>query len=262
MILTIDGKGSQKNYFSYGCSLTFLMLTSTKPLKDIFFCPEESNFYSYCLEALVLNRDNSSQTIVEFGSGDGLPVILSLLRTKFTGIIHGFEVNESACEVAEAKIAEYGLSSKYIVHHQSLFDYASVKADYLISNPPYLPALDNKIYQPLLHGGTEGISVTKKLLTLGYNNVLVMLSSYSNPRGIVEYAIANNYCVSDFIISPLSFGYYSSEPKVRSRIAELRASDRAFHSKNVYLLAGVLFTQQHKEVIDLSTELLQVMTSL
>ncbi|HCF26214.1 MAG TPA: SAM-dependent methyltransferase, partial [Cyanobacteria bacterium UBA11049] len=29
------------------------MLTSSQPLKEVFFCPEESNFYSYCLETLV-----------------------------------------------------------------------------------------------------------------------------------------------------------------------------------------------------------------
>ena len=238
------------------------MLTSTKPVKDIFFCPEESNFYSYCIETLVLNQANNSQTIVEFGSGDGSPVILSLLRTKFSGVIHGFEIHGNACDVAKAKIEKHELSSNYVVHHQSLFNHASVKADYLISNPPYLPAVDNKIYQPSLHGGTEGITITKQLLTLGCKNVLVMLSSYSNPEGIINYAIAHGYCVSDFIISPLKFGYYSSEPKVRSRIAELRASNRAFYSKNIYLLAGVLFTQQHKDTVDLSTELLQLMTSL
>lgn len=238
------------------------MLTSTKPLKDIFFCPEESNFYSSCIEALVLSRCNNSDSIVEFGSGDGSPVIKSLLRTEFNGVIYGFEVNRAACEIAREKTEEYGLSSKYVVYNQSLFNNSKVQAKYLISNPPYLPALDNKLYQPLLHGGTEGITITKELLALGYKNVLAMLSSYSNPEGMVNYAIDKGYYISDFIISPLTFGYYSSEPKVKNRIAELKANNKAFYSKNIYLLAGVLFTQQHADTVDLSTELLQLMTSL
>ena len=238
------------------------MLTSSKQLQDIFFCPEESNFYSYCLETLVLSRCVGSDTIIEFGSGDGSPVINSLLKTRFNGIVHGFEVNTLSYEVAKSKIEEYGLERKYIIHNISFFDSSKPEAEYLISNPPYLPALDNKLYQPLLHGGSDGITVTKQLLALGYENVLVMLSSYSNPEGMVNYAIAKGYYISNFLVSPLQFGYYSSEPKVRDRILELRKNNMAFYSRNIYLLAGVLFTKQHKNSVDLSTEFVQIMTSL
>ncbi|HEY9300671.1 MAG TPA: SAM-dependent methyltransferase [Phormidium sp.] len=238
------------------------MLTTSQPLKDVFFCPEESNFYSHCLETLVLKNCSNSESILEFGSGDGSPVIKSLLRTEFKGIVHGFELNKLACQVANSKIKEHKLSDRYIIHNRCLFDSAKPDATYLVSNPPYLPALDNKIYQPLLHGGTEGICVTKQLLSLGYQNVLVLVSSYSNPQGLIDYALANDYCVSDFAISPLQFGYYSSEPKVKDRIQELRRNNRAFYSKNIYLLAGVLFTKESASTGDLSTELVKLMTSL
>ena len=238
------------------------MLTSSQPLKDVFFCPEESNFYSHCLETLVLKNCFNSESIIEFGSGDGSPVIKSLLRTEFEGTIHGFELNSLACQVANSKIKEYKLNGKYIIHNRCLFDSAKPDATYLVSNPPYLPALDNKIYQPLLHGGIEGITVTKQLLSLNYQNVLVLVSSYSNPEGLINYALAKDYYVSDFMISPLQFGYYSSEPKVRDRITELRRNNRAFYSKNIYLLAGVLFTKESASTGDLSTELVKLMTSL
>jgi methylase of polypeptide subunit release factors len=238
------------------------MLTSSQPLKDVFFCPEESNFYSHCLETLVLKNCFNSESIIEFGSGDGSPVIKSLLRTEFEGTIHGFELNSLACQVANSKIKEYKLNGKYIIHNRCLFDSAKPDATYLVSNPPYLPALDNNIYQPLLHGGIEGITVTKQLLSLNYQNVLVLVSSYSNPEGLINYALAKDYYVSDFMISPLQFGYYSSEPKVRDRIKELQRNNRAFYSKNIYLLAGVLFTKESASTGDLSTELVKLMTSL
>jgi len=238
------------------------MLTSSQPLKDVFFCPEESNFYSHCLETLVLKNCFNSESIIEFGSGDGSPVIKSLLRTEFDGVIHGFELNSSACQVANSKIKEYELNDKYIIHNRCLFDSDKPAATYLVSNPPYLPALDNKIYQPLLHGGIEGITVTKQLLSLNYQNVLVLVSSYSNPEGLINYALGKDYSVSDFIISPIQFGYYSSEPKVKDRIKELRRNKRAFYSKNVYLLAGVLFTKESAARGDLSPELVKLMTSL
>jgi len=38
---------------------------------------------------------DSSTVIVEFGSGDASPVINSL-KTRFNGIIHGFEINKLA----------------------------------------------------------------------------------------------------------------------------------------------------------------------
>lgn len=238
------------------------MVTSSKSLKDIFFCPEESNFYSHCLETLVLSKCVNSESIIELGSGDGSPVINSLLRTRFKGIVHGFEMNELSCKEAEAKIEDYGLTDKYIIHNKSFFDSSKPQADYLISNPPYLPAIDNKIHQPLLHGGIDGITLTKKLLSLDYQNALLMVSSYSNPEGLIDYAITKGYYVANFVITPLEFGYYSSEPKVRSRIEELRRNNMAFYSENIYLLAGVLFTKQEKSKVNLSTELLKLITAL
>lgn len=236
------------------------MLTSPQPLKTVFFCPEESDFYSHCLETLVLKNCFGSESIVEFGSGDGSPVLKALLRTDFIGTIQGFELNRSAYEIATSRIKEHKLSHSYILHNRCLFDGAKPEADYLISNPPYLPALDNKLYQPLLHGGIDGITVTQKLLSLNYPNVLTLVSSYSNPEGLINHALAAGYQVSDFAILPIQFGYYSSEPKVKRRIHELRQANQAFYSENIYLLAGVLFTQETTD--DLSTELLALLKSL
>lgn len=236
------------------------MLTQ-QTLKDVFYCPEESNFYSRCIEELVLRECNKSEIIAEFGSGDGSPVINSLLQTKFKGKIYGFELNDSACELAKSNIHNYELTHRYIVQNKCFLSSPIPNAEYLISNPPYLPAIDNKIYQPLLHGGMDGSKIARQLLSLGYENVLLMVSSYSNPQGLIEYAVSNGYSTKNFIISPLNFGYYSSEPKVKNTILEMQKKGLAFYSGNIYLLAGVLFTQNQVKV-DLSSELIQVMTSL
>lgn len=239
------------------------MLTSSYPLKQVFHCPEESNFYAQCLENLVLNASDNSQLIVEFGSGEGSPVIKSLLRTSFEGKIHGFELNNVAWKIAQSQIEKYELSEQYVVHNCSFFDSPlSKQADCLISNPPYLPAADDKIYQPLLHGGTDGSTIAKRLLSAGCEKVLLMVSSYSNPLGLIDYALERGYSVAGFEISPLSFGYYSSEPKVKKAIATLREQGKAFYSQNIYLLAGVLFKQQQKSHRDLSGELVKLMTVL
>jgi len=138
------------------------MLLTSKPVKEIFCCPEESNFYSHSLESLVLNNCTRSDVVVEFGSGDGSPVINSLIRTKFDGVIHGFDLSKEACQVANSKIKDSKLNNKYIIHNSSFFDASRPDADYLISNPPYLPAWDNDLYQPLLHGGVDGNTISKQ----------------------------------------------------------------------------------------------------
>ncbi|MDX2230222.1 MAG: SAM-dependent methyltransferase [Leptolyngbyaceae cyanobacterium bins.349] len=229
---------------------------------EVFFCPEESYFYSYCLERFVLSACSSQDQVIEFGCGDGTPVIHSLTRNFFPGVIHGYELNSAACSVANSRIEKYRLTNRYIVHNESFFDAAKPQAEYLIANPPYLPAPDEDICMPALRGGHDGSGITCQLLTLNLPSVLLMISSYSNPIDTVNHAIANGYYVADFMVSPLQFGYYSSEPKVKQTIQQLHRDRRAFFSDNIYLLAGVLFRKHHRTAIDLSQELLKVMTAL
>ncbi|WP_414548481.1 SAM-dependent methyltransferase [Anabaena sp. CCY 0017] len=231
-------------------------------MKDIFFCPEESNFYSNCLETFVLKNCSHSDSIVEFGSGDGSPMINSLLKTKFDAVIHGFELNTSAWKLANSKIDEYNLAHKYKIYNSCLFNSSKPQAEYLVANPPYLPASDPDIYMPLLFGGVDGATVTNNLLSLGYKNVLLLVSSFSNPISTIKRAEEKNYFVQKFMVLPLRFGYYSSEPKVKKHIESLRKKKMAFCSTNYYFLAGVLFKKCQESAINLSNELVKVMTSL
>jgi hypothetical protein len=231
--------------------------------KEIFFCPEESLFYSQCLERMVLNNCDDFSSIVEFGAGDGSPVINSLLKSQFNGLINGYELNSQACKIANLRIETYDLRHKYIVHNSCFFNENwQPSAKCLIANPPYLPAISNDLYMPSLHGGTDGSSITKRLLAMNCQSAMLMISAYSDPIGTVEYALAQGYQVDDFISSPMNFGYYSSEPKVKQRIVELRKHNKAFYSQNIYILAGVIFKKRHRAKADLSTELIKTMTAL
>ncbi|MBD2178613.1 SAM-dependent methyltransferase [Pseudanabaena sp. FACHB-1998] len=231
--------------------------------QEIFFCPEESLFYSQCLERMVLNTCEDCNSIVEFGAGDGSPVINSLLKSQFSGLIQGYELNAKSCEVAQFRIDRYKLSDKYVVHNSCFFQSNwQSEGNYLISNPPYLPAINNDLYMPALHGGTDGSSITKQLLGMKCQNAMLMISAYSDPVDTIEYAIAQGYQVQDFITSPMNFGYYSSEPQVRQRISEMHKHGKAFYSSNIYILAGVLFKKYAPWNVDLSSELIKIMTAL
>jgi methylase of polypeptide subunit release factors len=239
----------------------------TSPVKsyspnEVFFCPEESQFYSQCLEKMVLNQCNHADSVIEFGAGDGSPVIDCLLKIKFDASIHGFELNSAACELAQSRIEQYRLKHQYTIHNKCFFKHSPSGANYLIANPPYLPAPDENLYMPSLHGGDDGSAITRKLLTVGCENVLLMISAYSNPVETVDFAIKQGYQLVDFMISPLKFGYYSCEPKVKNTIVELRKKRKAFYSENIYFLAGALFKKRDASDLDLSNEFLKVMTAL
>lgn len=241
---------------------TLIRPTQSVTETEVFFCPEESHFYSHCLERLVFSQCDDSRLIVEFGSGDGSPVINSLMRSRCKDVIHGFELNPSAYEVAQSRVDQCNLHDRYVLHNKSFFDAAPTDADCLIANPPYIPAPDNQIRMPLLHGGIDGATLTNKLLTLNYPRVMVLMSSYSNPLGTLECAADQDYAVSDFMVTPLQFGCYSSEPKVRNWIDKLRDNGQAFFSDNIYFLAGVLFEHSSVASVDIADELVRVMTAL
>jgi hypothetical protein len=230
---------------------------------EVFFCPEESQFYSQCLEKMVFSQCTDSESVIEFGAGDGSPVINALLKARFEGVIHGYELNPAACELARSRVNQYQLSHQYVLHNCCFFEGVNaLKPEYLIANPPYIPAPDDDICMPALHGGIDGATITKNLLSVGCENVLLMISAYSNPIETVEYAIDQGYQIVDFMVSPLQFGYYSSEPKVKNWISELRQQRKAFYSDNIYFLAGVFFQKNRHPGVDLSCELLKVMTAL
>ena len=98
-----------------GLYLIQLPLYCRPQATDIFVCDEESHFYSQCLEKLLVKNSSTLQTIVEFGSGDGTPVIACLMQSQFTGTIHGFELNKRAADLAQSRAIESQVSRHYKV---------------------------------------------------------------------------------------------------------------------------------------------------
>ena len=97
----------------------WLLARRHTPLQ-IFVCDEESHFYSQVLEKLLLRNCRDSRTrIIEFGAGDGTPVINALLRGASAGcnfgdsVVHGYELNPRAAAVASRKAAQMGVAHQY-----------------------------------------------------------------------------------------------------------------------------------------------------
>ncbi|MFA5041819.1 MAG: hypothetical protein WC464_09345 [Bdellovibrionales bacterium] len=232
-----------------------------------FVCPEESMRYAGSLEQLVFSRFRSSEkspTLVEFGSGTGNPVVSAILNSNFFGTVHGYEVNPEAAEMADHLIERMGLSKQYIIHNMSFFETQRLPhVDYLIANPPYLPCCDgSRLTLPGLWGGVDGDSVSKKLLSSGYDNVFLEVSSYSNPIELVKHALSLGYRLIDFQISQMPFGVYSHQDIVQERIHEMKRTGKAFFSDKCYLVGSAFFAKGTDEGQDLSSEFLACLTSL
>jgi hypothetical protein len=76
-----NSKNAVKNYPELPFNQApFNQSPSNQTLQEIFFCPDESHFYSQCLDRIVFNVCQDDTSIIEFGAGDGSLVIDSLSR--------------------------------------------------------------------------------------------------------------------------------------------------------------------------------------
>lgn len=180
--------------------------------------------------------------IIEFGSGDGLPVLNALAgRPYINGSIAGYELNDKAAALACGGARAMDLHDIYQVHNSCFFKgVAASNASTLISNPPYIAAPDDDIMMPALHGGTDGSNLTRDLMSMGFDNAMLLVCSYCDPIRTIAHAKNEGYSVVDYRVTALPFGTYSSEPKVLNWISQMRDEGRAFFSPGSYRLAGVL----------------------
>lgn len=274
-----NGTGASSAAVGYRPMIAEAVAHATMPLHapdEVFLCPEESLFYSQCLEKLVMNRPSQPITLIEFGCGDGSPVISCLLKTPFNGTIYGYELNPAAARLAQARAMQFGLHTKYKVANNCFFKGAAERkstVQCLVANPPYIAAPDDDILMPALHGGEDGANLTRDLMSLGFDSAMLLISAYCDPVKTIRHAQKEGYIVADFMVTPLPWGVYSSEPKVKNHLNMMKKQGRAFFSDHTYFLAGALFQkvsagggsssdEDAMPPADLSDELLQVLTAL
>jgi len=234
--------------------------------KTIFKDREESEFYAQCVRDFLFRHGYElleNKEIVELGVGTGETIVELLKYHDFTGKINGYEIDRASYEYAQKVIADHSVADRYIVINENFFTAVrnSVVGGCVISNPPYLPAYERPAQMPELWGGTDGSQVTKQIVECGFEHLILLVSSFSNPLSIIEHASSNGYKVLDFTVRTMRFGIYSSESKVCERIAQLSSQREAFVSADRYCVAGVAWVK-NPDAIDLSGPLAQALTSL
>ncbi|MGM0519481.1 MAG: SAM-dependent methyltransferase [Campylobacterota bacterium] len=228
--------------------------------RELFNCSDETFFYEKCLKQLIFKNKKDFQTIVEFGSGDGVPVLNAVCSCNFTGTIYGFEYNSKAYEILQKNIKNVNLEKIYHVKNQSFFEAKLPKAKLLIANPPYIPYSSNAILLPHLWGGEKGCKISKDIISYKIPNIMIIVASYSNPIELIEYATSLGYIVKEFLVTNMPYGVYSNEPKVKDYINKLATKNSAFFHKDYYKVAGVLF-QKNSDTLDKKQKLIANLTT-
>lgn len=213
-------------------------------IRECFHCDEESRFYGECVAKLVLSSPEQFDCLVELGSGDGTPIISALhtINPSKRPIIHGYETNPCAYQKFVKNIEESDLKTNYVPHQEPFFDATLPDCSTLISNPPYLPHHNGDFPCSYLWGGQHGNEVSQHLLELKVPHVMLIVSSYSDPLALLEYAQKLGYRVVDFLIHTIPFGPYSKEPEVLAQIQNLHQQGKAYLQGEQYYITGVLFS--------------------
>lgn len=227
----------------------------------VFTDSEESTFYSRCVRKFLLDARSPVQTeITEFGSGDAVTMARYLARSRYPGVIRGYEVNRESYLRARRSIKDWGVATRYIVKRADFFAIDHDRRGALIVNPPYLPAPVPRLAMPELWGGPDGTRVVKRLIDLNFDQLVMLVASISDPIGVIKYARRRSYRVVDFVITTLPFGRYTLEPIVFHQIQRLASRGKALVRNADYQVAAVLFRRIEDGVPDRSQVLLDRMT--
>jgi hypothetical protein len=184
--------------------------------------------------------------VVELGTGDATAI--ADVVTALPGLrVHSYDISAASVAQARKNIAAREVADRYTVELGDFFDQADAAGgppvSTVISNPPYIPALDRDILMPELWGGVHGNDLLLQLLKSGYDNVIAAVASYCDPETTVRTAEDHGYRVANFLAAGLDFGPYSSEPKVRDHIRRLCADGRGWADDDGYMVAVALFTR-------------------
>jgi methylase of polypeptide subunit release factors len=232
----------------------------------VFQDREESEFYAQCVRDFLFRHSYElleNKEVVELGVGTGETIVELLKYHDFNAKIRGYEIHAESCERAQRLVEDNGVADRYIVANADFFEAVAhlELGGCAISNPPYLPAEDDDILMPGLWGGGDGSAVTKRILECGFECLIMLVSSFSNPLSTIDYAAEQGYRVLDYVVRTMRFGPYSSESRVRQRIEQLGQEGSAFVSADRYCLAGVAWVRS-ADGADLTDALKRAVTSL
>lgn len=123
----------------------------------------------------ILEMQSGDCIILEVGTGSGA-IAVSLAKNRPNWQIFATDISEEALQVAEENAHRHEVSDQITFLHGDLFEPLAgrtEKFDWIVSNPPYIPAAriptltpDIKDYEPriAIDGGADGLDIIRRLI--------------------------------------------------------------------------------------------------
>ena len=218
----------------------------------VFDGGSETSFYAECLRHLVFGAAQPPAKVAEFGSGSGEAVIAALGSGKYPVSVRGTEIDQESAETARDRIAAVGLEGQYAVTHGDFFAQPP-EADCLVANPPFLPVEGSPLLAPgaadartqamlrQCDGGPTGTELSRRLLGLGYPQVMMLMCSSVNSVATFDSAREHGYSVVMWLARPGRLGGLAR--RVLPAIRDLQDRGLAFFLQDTedFLMSGVLW---------------------
>jgi methylase of polypeptide subunit release factors len=209
-----------------------------------FVATKDSLFYSKLLKETFDRLDDSS-TLVDLGTGSGVPLISALLQSKAEAVALGIDIDAEALKIARENLKLFEFEDRVQLKCQSMLDFLTDsknfndvnKADQntgpkvaIAANPPYLPCpgVPTEESTPV-HGGEDGTLYLEKILTHSYPEktlVAVQWGSVTNPGKVFDL-IHDRYGIQFLQAWELPFGKYSLSPAINAHLHQQRSLGKA-----------------------------------
>ncbi len=149
---------------------------------DTFYRPGED---SYLLQEYV--EKLVSGEVLDMGTGSGIQAVSAATKDDVTRVV-AVDINPQALEASRRKAAEACVLGKVTLIRSDLFDCVEGRFDWILFNPPYLPA-EGGLSDPAWVGGEHGAELIERFLATARDHlkaegkILLIYSSETGLRG-------------------------------------------------------------------------------
>ncbi len=129
--------------------------------------------------------------VLDMGTGSGIQAVIAASKADVTHVIAA-DINPHALEAARKRAEKAGVLDKVTLVQSDLFDGVEVRFDWILFNPPYLPA-EGGLEDPAWSGGMRGAEVIERFLSVARDHlkpegkILLIYSSETGLEGDYGY---------------------------------------------------------------------------
>ncbi len=163
-------------------------------------------------EILEIVDINQSKSFLDIGTGSG-NIIISIIKERFNSRATAIDISRKAIKIAKFNAKMHHLENKINFFNIDIDKFNYNKYDFIISNPPYINAIDLKrlednvrLFEPhvALKAGMDGLSEIKKIIykskkLLKRNGKLILEIGINQEKLILNLLKKNGYYINKIL---------------------------------------------------------------